>query len=121
MQERLRTTQRSMERAMIGITKRDHKTNEWVRKQTGIQDIVARVKQLKWQWAGHLARTRDNRWTKSITEWLPLDQKRKRARPKTRWVDDIKKYIGPTWMRVASNRVEWKHHEEAFIQQWIDN
>ena len=35
-----------MERAMIGITKRDHKMNEWVRKQTGIQDIVARIKQL---------------------------------------------------------------------------
>ena len=31
MQDRLKTTQRSMERAMIGITRRDRKTNEWVR------------------------------------------------------------------------------------------
>ena len=28
IQDRLRTTQRSMERAMLGITKRDHRTNE---------------------------------------------------------------------------------------------
>src|SRR5579862_1012742 len=39
MQERLHTTQRSMERAMLGITRRDRKTNVWVRQQTGLQDI----------------------------------------------------------------------------------
>jgi Reverse transcriptase (RNA-dependent DNA polymerase) len=121
MQDRLKTTQRSMERAMIGVTKRDHRTNEWVRQQTGVQDIIVRIKQLKWQWAGHVARTIDNRWTRAVTEWLPLDQKRKKARPKVRWEDDIKKYIGVTWMRVGRNRKAWKHHEEAFIQQWIDN
>jgi hypothetical protein len=121
MQDRLKTTQRSMERAMIGVTKRDHRTNEWVRQQTGVQDIIVRIKQLKWQWAGHVARITDNRWTRAVTEWLPLDQKRKKARPKVRWEDDIKKYIGVTWMRVGRNRKAWKHHEEAFIQQWIDN
>jgi endonuclease/exonuclease/phosphatase family metal-dependent hydrolase len=121
MQDRLKTTQRSMERAMIGVSKRDHRTNEWVRQQTGVQDIIVRIKQLKWQWAGHVARITDNRWTRSVTEWLPLDQKRKKARPKVRWEDDIKKYIGVTWMRVGRDRKSWKHHEEAFIQQWIDN
>ena len=56
-----------------------------------------------------------------MTEWLPLNQKRKKARPRVRWEDDIKKYIGVTWMRVDRDRNAWKHHEEAFIQQWIDN
>ena len=121
MQDRLGTTQRSMERAMIGITKRDHKTNKWVRQQTGVQDILERIKQLKWQWAGHLARIPDNRWTKAVTEWIPLDKKRKRARPRTRWIDDMNKFIGVTWMQVARDRMVWKSHEEAFIQQWIDN
>src|SRR5271167_3490088 len=64
MQDRLHTTQRSIERAMIEITKRNRKTNTCVREQAGIQDIVVRIKQIKWQWAGHLARIRDNRWTK---------------------------------------------------------
>src|SRR5271156_3922108 len=61
MEQRLRTTQRSMERAMIGITRRYHRTNVWVRQQTGVQDIIVRIKQLKWQWGGHVARINDNR------------------------------------------------------------
>ncbi len=94
MQERLKTTQRSMERAMIGVTRRDRRTNEWVRQQTGVQDIIVRIKQLKWQWAGHVARMNDDRWTKAVTEWLPIHLKRKQARPKMRWENDIKKCIG---------------------------
>ena len=42
-----KVTQRSMERSMIGITKLDHKRNEWIRKQTGMRNIIARIKQLK--------------------------------------------------------------------------
>src|SRR5436190_285345 len=71
--------------------------------------------------AGHVARMNDDRWTRTVTEWLPLHLKRKQARPKMRWEDDIKKFIGVTWMRVARDRKDWKHREEAFIQQWIDN
>jgi hypothetical protein len=119
MQERLRVTQRSMERAMIGITRRDKMTNVWIRQQTGLQDIVVRSKELKWQWAGHVARLTDNRWTKQVTEWIPSNGKRKRARPKTRWEDEIRKSAGVTWMRMARNREQWKIHGEAFIQQWI--
>ena len=43
MQERLKTTQRSIERAMIGVTRRDRRTNEWVRQHTGVQDIIVRI------------------------------------------------------------------------------
>src|SRR5580700_8915390 len=101
MQERLRTTQRSMERVMVGTTRRDRKTNMWLRQQSGVQDIVCRIKQLKWQWAGHIARQIDNRWTKIVTEWIPLQGKRKQSRPTTRWEDDIRKFLGVTWMRKA--------------------
>ena len=53
---------------MIGVIRRDRRTNEWVRQQTGVQDIIVRIKQLKWQWAGHVARMNDDRWTKAVTE-----------------------------------------------------
>lgn len=119
MQERLRVTQRSMERAMVGTTRRDRKTNMWLRQQTGVQDIVCKVKKLKWQWAGHIARTTDDRWTKIVTEWIPLQGKRKQGRPSMRWEDDIRKFLGVTWMRQANNRKKWCQHGEAFIQQWI--
>ena len=121
MQERLRTTQRSMERAIIGVTRRDRKTNAWVRQQSGVEDILAVVKRQKWRWAGHIARMEDSRWTKLVTEWIPLDGKRERARPKARWEDDITKFLGATWVRIARDRSRWKNHEKAFIQQWIEN
>ena len=119
MRDKLCTTQRSMERAMLGISRLDKQTNPSIRQQTGLQDIIIRIKQLKWQWAGHVARITDNRWTKNITEWVPLEGKRKRARPKTRWEDEIVQAEGVTWARVAQDRKMWKCHEEAFIQQWI--
>jgi hypothetical protein len=56
MQERLRITQRSMERSMVGITRRDRKTNVWLCQQSGVQDIVCRMKKLKWQWAWKLSK-----------------------------------------------------------------
>ena len=121
MEQRLRVTQRSMERAMLGITRMDRQRNECIRGQTQVQDVIQKVKRLKWQWAGHIARMTDNRWTKLVTEWLPLNEKRKRGRPKTRWVDEIEMMYGVTWMRTARDRTLWKNHEEAFIQQWIDN
>ena len=93
MQERLRVTQRSMERVMIGVTRRDKKTNVWIRQQTGLQDVITRIKQLKWQWAGYVARQNDNCWVKVVTECTPLNGKRKRARPKTRWIDEIRKQL----------------------------
>ena len=72
MQERLRTTQRSMERSMIGVTKRDHKTNKWVRQTSRVHDIIENVKILKWRWEGHGARINNNRRTKLVTEWVPI-------------------------------------------------
>jgi hypothetical protein len=121
MQAKLQTTQRSMERAMIGVTKRDHKTNKWIREKSGLCDIMETIKKQKWCWAGHVARMNDGRWTKRTTEWIPLDKKRERARPKTRWSDEIRKFVGNTWMRAAQNRNEWKIHGKAFVQQWTDN
>ena len=94
MRDRLCTTQRSMEIAML--SRLDKQTNMWIRQKTGLQDIIVRIKQLKWQWAGHIARTTDNRWTRNITEWIPLEGKRKRARPKTRWEDEIVQVEGVT-------------------------
>ena len=121
IQERLRTTQRSMERAMIGVTKRNHKNNKWIREKSGVKDIVSTIKKLKWGWEGHVARMNDNRWTQRATEWMPLGYKREKARPKTRWEDEIRKYMGVTWIRAAKDREVWRNHGEAFVQQWTDN
>ena len=88
---------------------------------SGVQDIFALTKKLKWCWAGHVARITDNRWTKQITEWISLDGKRDKARPKMRWEDEIVKSLGITWAKSSSDRNVWKNYRKVFIQQWIEN
>ena len=74
----------------------------------------------KCQWAGHIARRSDQRWTTEILNWIHRDHKRPRKRPKKRWVDDIVKYKGIKWQQVAFCRNDCKEAEKAFILQWID-
>ena len=106
---------------MLGITRRDRKANEWIRAQTKVEDIIKTAKKMKWRWAGHIARRTDGRWTTNVLHWIPREKKRPRRRPNARWVDEIKRFSGGTWMKIASDRDMWKEKEEAFIQQWIEN
>ena len=50
----------------------------------------------------------DNRWTKSITDWHPYGEKRSRKRPDTRWRDEIGKFSGVAWQRLAQDGQLWK-------------
>ena len=117
--QRLRVAQRAMERAMLGVSLRDKKTNEWIRQQTKVQDVMERIASLKWNWAGHIARMTDDRWTKWILSWRPPDT-RGRGRPPERWTNDIKRIAGIKWQQKAMDREEWKNLGEAYIQQWTN-
>ncbi|GBP38571.1 Retrovirus-related Pol polyprotein from type-2 retrotransposable element R2DM; Endonuclease [Eumeta japonica] len=66
------------------------------------------------QWAGHVARLKDGRWTHKITSWKGPEGKRCRGRPFARWEEDIKKIAGPKWQQIAQNRENWQKLEEAF-------
>lgn len=114
---KLRVAQRAMERAMLGVTRRDRIPNNTIRLRTGLKDIVKHITELKWRWAGHVARFKDNRWTKRIIEWRPRQDKRSRGRPPSRWTDDLKR-IAPNWIAIAQERKTWKTLEEAYVQQW---
>jgi len=35
---------------MLGITRRDRKTNEWIRAQTKVEDVIMTAKKMKWKW-----------------------------------------------------------------------
>ena len=72
---------------------------------------------MKWSWAGHINRLKDDRWTSRVTAWRPYDKKRRQGRPAKRWRDDLDKYWSDTiWQRVAQDRVIWRRHAEAFAQ-----
>jgi len=61
---KLRRT-RKMERSILDISFRDSTSikvrNEEIRKRTRVDDTIECIAKQKWKWAGHIARTNDNR------------------------------------------------------------
>ena len=112
MIDKLAVAQQKMERIMLGITLRDQKRSNWITQQTGVADIIERIRKTKHRWAGHVARLTDNRWTIKTTEWTP----RKPGRPKSGWRDDLVNQIGPTWSRLAKDRSLWEKSREGLLQ-----
>ena len=74
----------------------------------------------KWRWARHIARMKDNGWTKCCTDWQPRRGKRSRGWPSRRWQDDIARKEETTWIRKATDRRQWKTLMEGYILQWMD-
>ena len=95
--ELLSVAQRKTERIRLSITLRDHKRNTWIRHQTGVNYIIDIIKKGIHGWEGHIARFKDNRWTKRVTEWTPREWIRWQGRPKARWRDNP----GPAWPRIV--------------------
>ena len=69
MTHKLRTAQGAMERKMLDLKLKDKIPCSEIRKRTSIIDIIEYTLKQKWKWAGHIARLKDNRWTKRCTEW----------------------------------------------------
>ena len=104
---------------MLHVRLSDRIRNTELRKRSGVTDVVERVAKLKWSFAGHVARTTDQRWTKRLVEWRPREDRRSRGRPPTRWSDDIRRLAGD-WLRKAQDRDGWRNMGEAYVQQWTE-
>ncbi|CAH2217418.1 jg23956 [Pararge aegeria aegeria] len=59
--------------------------------------------------------------SKSCTGGPTSNQSRPRGRPRARWRDNIEVVAGPTWTRLATNRVQCGKMEEAFTRRWVPN
>ena len=106
-EKKLAVAQRSMETLLLNITKRDKIRNEIICK-TGVKDIIERVRYMRGQWAGHIARKSNIRWAKTTSEWTPREGKRVRGRLKRRWRDDFEEVGSSQWMKMAQNRSAWR-------------
>lgn len=111
----IRVQQNKMERSMLGISWQDKMSIKEMKSITKIADIITTIKSLKWSWAGHVMRSQG--WCREITDWYPLDRKRKKGRQRKRWADEIKLTAGHAWSTKARNREEWKELGEAFVQR----
>lgn len=115
--DKLQSCQRAMERSMMNIRKLDKINNKTIRTKTKVTDILTKIDEQKWRWAGHTMRNINEKWSKVITNWYPRDGKRKKGRPAKRWEDEIRLTAGPYWRRAALDRIHWKELEEAFANR----
>lgn len=116
-ERKLRAEQKAMERKLLKISLLQHISNDEIRKKTKIIDVVKKARELKWNWAGHVQRQDDSRWTKFIENWVPIDGKRSRGHQVKRWRDDIEKIGLGRWRIKAKDRETWKHLGETYVQQ----
>jgi hypothetical protein len=117
-ERKLCVEQRAMERKMLKISKTKHLTNEEIREKSKIKDVLVHAKTLKWNFCGHVQRLSDERWTKIVENWTPIDGKRKRGHQLKRWQDEIEGTGQGRWREKANNRNQWNNLRESFVQQW---
>ena len=63
-EQRLEAVQMKYLRHLLGITKLDKKKNQRIRKKTGAQNIVKKIKQYQKKWLQHVQRMDTNRLPK---------------------------------------------------------
>ena len=97
--------ERKMERHMIGVRLADRVNNSELRRRSQVADAVRSILHLKHGWAGHVSRATNI--TAATGTWTPLDNKRPRGRPPTRWEDDLRKCFDVKWRRRTQNREDW--------------
>ncbi len=109
-----------MERAIAGLKWYNHTSNKKLKDITRAKDIEGIVKKLKWNFAGHIAREKGEKWWGGILiNWIPRYGKRSRGRP-ARWEDEICDEFTILWQREAQDRKKWKAAVEANVQKWAD-
>lgn len=117
-EQKIRVTQNAMERSIMGKKLRDRINMKEIQKKIKNRiDFVHAAKRIKWDWTGHVARQNNERWSYKIKNWY-LKEGRVRGRQKTRWDDDIVKFLGGNkkYHRVAYDRTEWYRLREAYAQ-----
>jgi len=76
--------------------------------KTGAKKVGVITKKLKYNFAGHMVRGFDSKWSKTLTTWVLHTGYRTRGRPVTRWEDEIKLRIGQAWKQKAKDRSSWR-------------
>ena len=100
-------------RRLLGISYRDHITNEEMKTRTGntigpYEDLLTSAKRRELKWYEFV--TKASGLSKTIVQ-RTVQGGRRRGRQRKRWEDNIKEWTGLEWniiRRKAENREEWR-------------
>ena len=112
MERRISAVEMRFYRRLLGITYRDHITNDEVRRRISQAigpyiDLLTIIKTRKLRWYGHV--TRSCGLAKTILQGT-VEGGRRRGRPRKRWSDNIMEWTGLNFaesQRAAQDREEW--------------
>ena len=112
--KKLEVTEMKMERGACGRTLRDHVRNDNIRERLEVENITERCRKARLRWFENVKR-RDQEYTgRKILETVPPGRRR-RGRPKQRWMDCVNRDIRDIattkydihdrtgWMRIVSS------------------
>ena len=84
VEDRIRRFESNCLRRIMKIRWYDHVSEEELRRRTGQQNVVEKIKIARWKWYGHALRMSDERLPKQALSWRP-DGRRRTGRPKDTW------------------------------------
>jgi hypothetical protein len=82
------TTEMRMLRWIMGISLKDHKRNEDIRKAVGVANITDKVRETRLRWYGHVRRREEHASIRRIME-AEVRGYRSRGRQRKRWIDVV--------------------------------
>lgn len=93
----------------LGITRRDRERNDSVRCKLGVAKVSKKVQESRLRWYGHVLRREEEYVGRKVLK-MKLPGKRKRGRPKWRWMDNIKKDMEEVGLEEvdAQDRLRWR-------------
>ena len=90
-QRRVEATEMDALRRSSRISRKERNRNVNIRQQIGLEEtIIKEIERNQLKWYGHVQRMAEGRLPKIALKWMPK-QKRARGRPKTNWMEGIRK------------------------------
>ena len=92
----------------LGVTRKDKVRNEVIREKLTSEDFSAKLREARLRWWGHLIRSKATCVGRQVME-LEVG-KRKRGRPKRRWIDCVKEDVEMAGVKEedARKRSTWR-------------
>ena len=121
---RLDAFDKRCQRKILRIKWSLHVTNKHIRSVTKQPQLTNLIRNCRLKWFGHLLRMDINRIPKRLHLWKPSHGRRRRGRPRTKWIDVIQRDIrnlGFGWTIeeaevAAQDRTVWRNSHQSGSQ-----